>query len=165
MEGKESLERIFAQLSDEQKEQFKNCKDIDDVMKLAKGGHVDISVSLSGVDQADAVTERLMKNAVGQKPVQYFDLTMLKTAGGFTERVNETPTTMEVVIEIPDEIYEEGKTYSVLRVHQGELSILPDLDDNPKTITFRTDRFSAYAISKEVTTSNKLIGWLIAGGA
>ena len=35
MEGKESLERIFAQLSDEQKEQFNNCKDMDEVMKLA----------------------------------------------------------------------------------------------------------------------------------
>ena len=35
MEGKGSLERIFAQLSDEQKEQFKNCKDMDEVMKLA----------------------------------------------------------------------------------------------------------------------------------
>ncbi len=35
MEGKESLERIFAQLSDEQKEQFRNCKDMDESMKLA----------------------------------------------------------------------------------------------------------------------------------
>ena len=35
MEGKESLERIFAQLSEEQKEQFRNCKDMDEVMKLA----------------------------------------------------------------------------------------------------------------------------------
>lgn len=35
MEGKESLERIFAQLSDEQKEQFNNCKNMDEVMKLA----------------------------------------------------------------------------------------------------------------------------------
>ena len=35
MDGKESLERIFAQLSDEQKEQFKKCKDMDEVMKLA----------------------------------------------------------------------------------------------------------------------------------
>ena len=35
MEGKKSLERIFAQLSDEQKEQFRNCKDMDEVMKLA----------------------------------------------------------------------------------------------------------------------------------
>ena len=136
----------------------------DEILAMVKGGHVDISVSLTKMDP-DPAAEKIMKNAIGQKPLQFFDLTMLKTAGGFTERVNETPTTMEVVIEIPDEIYEEGKTYSVLRVHQGELSILPDLDDNPKTITFRTDRFSAYAISKEVTTSNKLIGWLIAGGA
>ncbi len=136
----------------------------DEILAMVKGGHVDISVSLTKMDP-DPAAEKIMKNAIGQKPLQFFDLTMLKTAGGFTERVNEIPTTMEVVVEIPDEIYEEGKTYSVLRVHQGELSILPDLDDNPRTITFRTDRFSAYAISKEVTTSSKLIGWLIAGGA
>lgn len=137
----------------------------DDVMKLAKGGRVDIAVSLTGQDKADAVTERIMKNAVGQKPVQYFDLTMLKSADGYTERVTELPTTMEVVIEVPDEVYEAGKTYSILRIHNGELSVLPDLDDNPKTITFRTDRFSSYAIAKQVTTANSLIAWLVAGAA
>ena len=136
----------------------------DEILAMAKGGKVDISVSLTKMD-ADPAAEKIMKNAIGQKPLQFFDLTMLKTAGGYTERVTEIPTTMEVVVEIPDEYYEEGKTYAVLRVHQGELTILPDLDDNPKTITFRTDRFSSYAISKEVTTSNKLIKWLIAGGA
>lgn len=137
----------------------------DDVMKLAKGGHVDIAVSLTGQDKADAVTERIMKNAVGQKPVQYFDLTMLKSADGYTERVTELPTTMEVVIEIPDAVYQAGKTYSVLRIHNGELSVLPDLDDNPKTITFRTDRFSSYAIAQQVTSANNLIAWLVAGAA
>ena len=137
----------------------------DDVMKLAKGGHVDIAVSLSGMDKPDAVSERIMKNAVGQKPVQYFDLTMLKSADGYTERVTELPTTMEVVIEIPDEYFEKGKTYSVLRIHNGELSVLPDLDDDPKTITFRTDRFSTYAIAKQVTSANNLVAWLVAGAA
>ena len=43
MEGKESLERIFAQLSEEQKEQFQNCKDMDEVMKLAKEENVELS--------------------------------------------------------------------------------------------------------------------------
>ena len=43
MEGKESLERIFAQLSDEQKEQFKNCKNMDEVMKLANEENVELS--------------------------------------------------------------------------------------------------------------------------
>ncbi len=43
MEGKESLERIFAQLSDEQKEQFRNCKDMDEVMKLADAENVELT--------------------------------------------------------------------------------------------------------------------------
>ena len=134
----------------------------EDVMTLAKGGQVDIAVSLVK-DEASASTEKLMKNAVGQKPLQYFDLTMLKTSGGYTERVTELPSLMEVVIEIPDDIYKAGKTYSVLRVHNGTLSILPDIDDDPKTITFYTDRFSSYAIAREVATSQGLVTWLCAG--
>ncbi len=43
MEGKESLERIFAQLSNEQKEQFRNCKDMDEVMKLADKKNVELT--------------------------------------------------------------------------------------------------------------------------
>ena len=135
----------------------------DDVMSMAKGGQVGVSVSLTKVAEPDSVTQRIMKNAVGQKAVEYFDLTMLKTTGGYTERVTELPTTMEVVVEIPEAVYQSGKTYSVLRIHNGELTVLPDLDDNPRTITFRTDRFSSYAIAKEVATSRGLVGWLIGG--
>ncbi len=43
MEGKESLERIFAQLSDAQKEQFRNCQNIDEVMKLADEENFELS--------------------------------------------------------------------------------------------------------------------------
>ena len=43
MEGKESLERIFAQLSEEQKEQFRNCQDMDEVMKLADEENFELS--------------------------------------------------------------------------------------------------------------------------
>ena len=43
MEGKESLERIFAQLSDEQKEQFRNCRDMNEVMKLADEENVELT--------------------------------------------------------------------------------------------------------------------------
>ena len=45
MERKESLERIFAQLSDEQKEQFKNCKDMNEVMKLANEEKLEVKTS------------------------------------------------------------------------------------------------------------------------
>jgi len=95
--------------------------------------------------------------------VKYFDITMLKSMGGNTEKITELPTTMEVVIEIPDDIYQKGKTYSVLRVHNGELTVLPDLDDDPKTITFRTDRFSSYAIAREVASASNLVTGLAVG--
>ena len=135
----------------------------DDVMKLAKGDKIDISVSITGEDQPDAASEKIMKNAVGQKPLKYFDITMLKSMGGNTEKITELPITMEVVIEIPDDIYQKGKTYSVLRVHNGELTVLPDLDDDPKTITFRTDRFSSYAIAREVASASSLVTGLAVG--
>ena len=136
-----------------------------EIMKLAKGGQIDISVSLSKVSEPDEASKRIMNNAVGQKPVQYFDLTMLKTTDGMTERVSELPSSMEVVIEIPKDVYKSGKNYSILRVHNGQVSVLPDLDDDPKTVTFRTDRFSSYAIAREVASANSLVAWLVAGAA
>ena len=135
----------------------------DDVAKLVRGEHLDISVSITGQDKPDGPSSRIMSNAIGKKPVQYFDMTMLKSVDGYTEKITELPTTMEVIIQIPKDVYKKGKTYSVLRVHDGELTVLPDLDDNPKTITFRTDRFSLYAIAQDVTSANGLIAWLVAG--
>ena len=137
----------------------------DEISKLAKGDNVDISVSLTGLDNGDEESGKIMKNAVGQKPVKFFDLTMLKTIDGFTQKVTELPTAMEVIIRIPDDVYKSGEKYSILRVHEGELSILPNLSDNPKEIRFRTDRFSSYAIAREVASANGLIAWLVAGAA
>ncbi len=136
----------------------------EDVMKLARGEKIDLSISITGQDQPDPASVRIMDNAVGQRPVKYFDITMLKSSSGYTEKITELPTTMEVVIEIPDDVYKSGNTYTVLRVHNGELTILQDLDDDPKTITFRTDRFSSYAIARQVIETRTLVIRLIVCG-
>lgn len=136
----------------------------DEILAMAKGDTVDVSVSLTRMD-ADESTRKTMEGHVGHKPLQYFDLTILKTMDGLTSKINETPVPLEIVIEVPDEIYAKGKTYSVLRLHQGTVTVLPDLDDNPKTITFRTDRFSSYAIAQEVVKSTTLVNWVVAGAA
>ena len=136
----------------------------DEILAMAKGDIVDVSVSLTRMD-ADESTKKTMEGHVGHKPLQYFDLTILKTMDGLTSKVNETPVPLEVVIEVPDEIFAKGKTYSVLRLHQGSVTVLPDLDDNPKTITFRTDKFSSYAIAQEVVKSTTLVNWVVAGAA
>ncbi len=143
-----------------------NLLSTDDMVALVDGGTESVAISLTKLGQYDvppAVEKVMKKNAVGQKPLQYFDLSMLKTVNGYTENVHEIGDTMEVVIEIPDDIYKPGKTYSILRVHDGEVKVLPDLDDNPKTITFRTDRFSSYAIAEEVASARQMVIWFALG--
>ncbi len=137
----------------------------DELVAIVDGGIGNIAVSLTKQAAVDSATEKIMKNAVGNKPLQYFDLTMMKTLNGSTQKVTELPEAMEIVIEVPDDIYKKGQKYSVLRVHNGELTVLPDLDDDPKTITFRTDRFSSYAIAREVASSRELVTWFAAGSA
>nr|MCR5748053.1 hypothetical protein [Lachnospiraceae bacterium] len=137
----------------------------DELVTIVDGGVGNVAISLKKQDAVDSATEKIMKNAIGNKPLQYFDLTMMKTLNGNTQKVTEIPEAMEVIIEIPDEIYKKDKTYSVLRVHNGELTVLPDLDNDPKTITFRTDRFSNYAIAQEVATPRSLVTWFGIGAA
>ncbi|MCR5234892.1 MAG: hypothetical protein K6E53_13450 [Lachnospiraceae bacterium] len=136
-----------------------------DVMEIVDGGHANVTVSLTNIDNTiDEDSKKIISRAVGQKPLKYFDLTVMKMVGGAATNIKELIEPMEVVIEIPDDIYKSGRVYSIIRVHNGEVSVLPDLDDDPKTITFRTDKFSAYAISEEKASARKIIVWFAVGG-
>ena len=129
-----------------------------DLYELAEGGTASVNVSLTKTN--DTISEndkKLFGEAVGQVPLEYFDLTVMKRVGSKITNIKELTTPMEIVVEIPDEIYKEGQVYSILRIHDGDVSILPDMDDDPKTVTFRTDRFSTYAIAKQQTTAKKMV--------
>ncbi len=45
----------------------------------------------------------------------------------------------------------------MIRNHNGKVDILEDIGSDPTTVTFRTDRFSEYAIAYEAININKLI--------
>ncbi len=53
------------------------------------------------------------------------------------------------MIGIPETLKAEGREFTIIRSHDGTYTLLPDLDDNPDTITVSTDLFSAYAIAYE----------------
>ncbi len=146
-----------------------NALNSSEVFEIVDGGTASVTVSLTktAADQVDKTVKKIMDSRADQKPLQYFDLTMMKLVNGSSENVTSLSEPMQVVIEIPDEIYKKGKVYSVLRLHNGELSILPDIDDDEKTITFNTDRFSSYAIAEQIGTSRDMairfaVGALIA---
>ncbi|HCM93012.1 MAG TPA: hypothetical protein DIS78_10655 [Lachnospiraceae bacterium] len=128
-----------------------------EVLMIAGDSSATINISLRDADKTiDEKSKKLINQAVGQKPVKYFDFTMLKMVGGMPENVTELAVPMKVVIKIPDDVYKKGKTYSIIRNHNDEIDILPDLDDDPETITFATDRFSSYAIAETVASPKSI---------
>lgn len=80
---------------------------------------------------------------------EFLDLTYeIKKNNEAWTKLSELQNEIEITIAVPDEL--KGKNvYYILRNHDGVCDMLMDLDDDPDTITFRTDRFSTYAIVYE----------------
>ena len=51
-----------------------------------------------------------------------------------------------MVIGIPDDLQDDGRTFYVARCHEGEYALLYDMDNEAETITIQTELFSTYAI-------------------
>ena len=129
-----------------------------DIYELAEGGNANVNVSITRTDETISPEDKEQLNSyVGQLPLKYFDITFMKRVGSKVTNVKTLKTPLEIVVEVPDDIYKSGQVYSILRLHEGKVTVLPDLDDDPKTITFRTDRFSSYAISKQNETGKSLV--------
>lgn len=83
---------------------------------------------------------------------QYFEVSLAASKAGETQTISELPTTLQVVLEVPEHLRAEKRRFYVLRLHtkedgSREFAQLADEDDNPDTITFSTDKFSPYAIA------------------
>lgn len=63
-------------------------------------------------------------------------------------------------MDIPENLRNSGRTFSIIRVHDGVATTLKDLDGNPITITVESDQFSTYAIAYEdiITGENPKTG-------
>ncbi len=108
-------------------------------------------------DEVDKDTKELMQKKVGYKPVSYFDFRIMKTSAGTTSVIDKTSAELEVVVPIPEEFQKDGRKFFVIRNHNGKVDVLEDIGSDPTTVTFRTDRFSEYAIAYEAVNINKLI--------
>lgn len=71
-----------------------------------------------------------------------------KMAGGKYSLLSSEGPEIRIALGIPKSFAQEGKTFAMVRVRAGGVvSILPDVDDNPNTITFdTTGGAGAYAI-------------------
>ncbi len=93
--------------------------------------------------KVETVIDRLENFRLGQ----YLDVNLLKIIGETQIKITETGAPITVMFEIPEKLQGDSRNYSVIRIHNGETAVLPDLDDDKNTITIETDRFSTYALA------------------
>lgn len=106
--------------------------------------------SSRGVTDADAAT---IAGALGDWTLaEEIDLALFYEVDGKTVQVHEANEPLVVSLTLPDsttgDASKKTRSYEVIRVHDGKASVIPSsLDADTKTLTFETDRFSAYAVA------------------
>lgn len=132
------------------------CLDDSDKQKVAEGQKVEIRLVLTDVGDTvpetdkNVITNQLAEYSTekaGLSLGQYIDLNLeMKVGDAQWMKIPEAKQELEITMDIPDSLKMQGAVYYIIRCHDGECTLLEDLDDNADTITIKTDKFSTYAI-------------------
>ena len=129
----------------------------DEKIKALQGQNVEVDVALSNVSYGISDEEKNSFEEFAGKDLNiatYFDLSLYKTIENDKKAVTQLSNGMVVVLDIPEEFRDtvNEREYFIIRRHVNPdgsvlMSVLEDEDTNLSTITFRTDKFSTYAIA------------------
>lgn len=143
-ELKTSIEELInAVLTDEEKAVVDDGTDIKIILTVE-----DATNNVSDEDKAN-VEAAIGNNKLGQ----YLNVELWKIIGEEEEKITETNRPITITFEIPESLRGSGRTYSVIRVHGDETTVLEDKDNDLNIVTIETDKFSTYAlVYSEATT-------------
>lgn len=84
----------------------------------------------------------------GYHVLTYTDINLYKQIGDEPrEEIHEVATLISFSVELPDVVQETGRSYAVIRVHEGQPYTVTEPGEGTKgTLMVNTDRFSTYAI-------------------
>lgn len=118
----------------------------DDEKNLADGSPISIYLKVRIITCPQDVRNMIASAANGSSVTKYLDISLFKRIDGVETKVGQANSPLTVTLTLPEEIRDPNRCFSVVRVHDGTATLLTDLDNDPDTITFRSDSFSDYAI-------------------
>ena len=132
--------------------------DIEDAIN--NGEDVDVDVYLEIKDISDTISasdkEKIKASATNADNIEYFDISLFKeiSISGQTlvaTSVHDLTAPLKLTIGVPKSFpaVADGytRTYKVLRLHDGSVTVLPTTLNADGTLSFETDKFSTYALA------------------
>lgn len=96
-------------------------------------------------DEEKLLLDNSMKNNF--ETAMILDISFLKIVGDSESNINKLSDKIKLTMDIPEEFKSAGRTFEILRLHDGLITVIDDLDDSDDTITFETDSFSSYVLT------------------
>ena len=133
----------------------------EEIRRVAQGETIEIRIDVERIDdkvseQEKSVIEQEIGDAKKEVPGltvgMYVDISMfLRQGKGEWNAVHRIDEPVEIVIDMPEALRELSADFYIVRAHEGECTLLNDLDDATQTITIETACFSTYAIAYRLT--------------
>ena len=133
----------------------------DELAQIADGAIMDIVLTVKEANVLDEVKTAMAQAAKGCTIGQYLDISLFKymTVNGKQQdgvALHTTKNALTISVAVPDALINTNsavnRTYCIVRRHDGAITVLDAaFDAANKTLTFKTDRFSIYAIAYKDT--------------
>ena len=112
----------------------------------------EVQVKPVETSQVDAQDKKVIEDYIDEKTniAQYIDISVvIKADNEVIGVVNELNKEVTFTVAIPEDLMKEGRTFYVIRVHDGKVEKLNTVENEDGTLTFKTDKFSTYALAYE----------------
>ena len=133
----------------------------DELVQIANGASVDIVLTVKEANVRDEVKTAMAQAAKDYTIGQYLDISLFKymTVNGSQQAgvaLHTTKDALTISVVVPDALINTNsavnRTYCIVRNHKGTMDVLDTaFDAASKTLTFKSDRFSIYAIAYKDT--------------
>jgi hypothetical protein len=116
--------------------------------ETANGDFVEVTIKSSVCGEAAMEAIQNAANALSAQIAMILDIQVNKIAknGAPISSVSLLQQAISISLSSPEGVDPNLYDFAVIRLHEGKTDILPDMDSDPNTITFTTDRFSPYTI-------------------
>ena len=134
------------------------------IQHISDGKTIEIRIEVTDISEnVPSQDKEVIEDAVeanrdeltGLVPGMYMDISLFIRVGvGEWNAVTSTEEPFDIIIGLPEKLQEEGREFYIIRSHEGEYTLLNDMDSAPETVTISTDLFSAYAIAFRQTDTD-----------